>query len=389
LIKNKKSYNYGKQSISFRDIWEVVKVLRSPWLTQGPKVKEFENEICKYTGAKYAVAVANGTAALHLAALTLNLKSTDYGITSPNTFLASANCMLYAGAKVKFADIEPETGNIDSKEIAKQITHNTKVIIPVHFAGQSCDMEAISDLAKKHNLWVIEDAAQAIGSKYKNTMIGSCAYSNMTIFSFHPVKTIATGEGGAITTNDPKLYEKLCTLRTIGVTKNPEHLTKNDGPWYYETHMLGFNYRMSDIHAALGLSQLKRLDKFVKKRRNLVDLYRKEFSNDKRFSLLEEKPYSKAAFHLCPLLINFDKISLDKKQLFEKLKSSGLHLQVHYIPVHLQPLYKNIGFTKGNYPKSEQYYKKTISLPLYPNLCPQDIMRISNTIKNILSEKNE
>jgi perosamine synthetase len=410
-----KKYTYGKQSISLRDIWAVIKTMRSSWLTQGPKVKEFEQALCNYTGAKYAVAVANGTAALHLSALCLDLKPGDEVITSPNTFLASANCVLYAGGNIQFADIEPETANIDSLKIEKKITPKTKAIIPVHFAGQSCDMEKIYQIAQKHNLKIIEDAAHAIGSNYnptptvfanslrkgstgqeatpverlritgKNNKVGSCKYSDMTIFSFHPVKTITTGEGGAITTNNKNIYKKLLTLRTIGITKDPKLLTKNDGPWYYETHHLGFNYRLSDIHSALGISQLKKLDTFKAKRRTIVKMYRNAFADDERFSLLEEKSYSNASFHLCPLLINFEKIKLNKKELFVKLQNAGLFLQVHYIPVHTQPLYKKLGFKKGDFPIAEKYYRKTISLPLYPTLKNKEISHIIKTIKNIFN----
>ena len=381
-----KKYTYGKQSISLRDIWAVIKTMRSSWLTQGPKVKEFEQALCNYTGAKYAVAVANGTAALHLTALCLDLKPGDEVITSPNTFLASANCALYAGGNIQFADIEPETANIDSREIEKKITSKTKAIIPVHFAGQSCDMEKIYKIAQKHNLKIIEDAAHAIGSTYKNNKVGSCKYSDMTIFSFHPVKTITTGEGGAITTNNKDTYEKLCILRTIGITKNPKLLTKNDGPWYYQTHHLGFNYRLSDIHATLGISQLKKLDTFKEKRRKIVEIYRNAFANDKRFSLLKEKKYSNASFHLCPLLIDFEKTNLSKKQFFEKLQKAGLFLQIHYIPVHTQPLYKKLGFKEGDFPNAERYYEKTISLPLYPSLKKKDVDHIVKIIKKIIEK---
>jgi UDP-4-amino-4,6-dideoxy-N-acetyl-beta-L-altrosamine transaminase len=378
----KKKYPYGKQSISLKDIFEVVKVLKSSWLTQGPKIKEFEDNLCKYTGAKYAVAVANGTAALHLAMLALDVSKGDEVITSPNTFLASANCVLYAGGRIKFADIDERTANIDPEEIKKQITSNTKCIIPVHFAGQSCNMDKIYDIAKKHNLFVVEDAAHAVGSEYKDAKVGSCKYSDMTTFSFHPVKTLTTGEGGAITTNNKDLYDKLMMLRTHGMTKDQKILTKNDGSWYYEMHELGFNYRITDMQAALGISQLKKLDKFVKRRREIVSIYREELSNNDKYTLLEENNYSKAAFHLCPLLIDFSKIRLNKLELFEKLREEGLCLQVHYIPVHLQPYYKQFGYMEGDYPKAEKYYQQTISLPLYPKLSNGDVKNIIKIIKN-------
>ena len=379
----KRTYFYGKQSISWRDIWEVVKILRSPFLTQGPKVKQFEQELCDYTGSKYAVVVSNGTAALHLAMLSLGISKGDEVITTPMTFVASANCILYAGGIVKFADIDSKTACIEPTEIEKQITSKTKAIIPVHFAGQSCDMEEIAKIAKKNNLFVVEDAAHAIGSDYKGSKVGCCKYSDMAIFSFFPTKNITTGEGGAITTNNKELYEKLLMLRAHGITKKEDVLTKNDGPWYYEMQDLGFNYRMTDIQAALGLSQFKRIEKFKAKRREIVSRYRREFAEDERFSFLEEKDFSNAIFHLFPLMINFEKIKLNKKELFEELEKKRLHLQVHYIPVHLQPFYQRLGFQKGDYPKAEKYYDKVLSLPLHPGLKNNDLTYIIDTIKKV------
>ncbi len=384
MFCNKSKYSYGKQSVSLRDIWEVIKVLRSDWLTQGPKVKEFEKAICDYTGAKYCVAVANGTAALHLAMLSLGIKKGDEFITSPNTFIASANSILYVGAKVKFADIELDTANIDPKEIEKKINSNTRGIIAVHFAGQSCNMQKIYDIAKKHNLFVVEDAAQALGSECEETKVGSCKFSDLTTFSFHPVKNITTGEGGAITTNNKELYEKLLMLRTHGITKDLDKLNKNDGPWYYEQQDLGFNYRIPDFSCALGISQLKKLEKFAKRRREIVEFYKKEFARDERFEFLAERNFSKATFHLFPLLINFEKVKINKKDLFEKLKEKDLYLQVHYIPVHLQPYYQKMGFNAGDFPVAENYYKKTISLPLYMNLKNKDLKKIVKIVKELV-----
>ncbi len=383
-MSSRKTYSYSKQSISWGDIWEVVKTLRSPWLTQGPKVKAFEQALCDYTGAKYAVTVSNATAGLHIATLAAGVKPGDEGITSPNTFVASANCIALAGGTVKFADIEPETANINPEEIKKHITPQTKVLIPVHFAGQSCDMEKIWNIAKEHNLTVIEDAAHALGSEYKNKKVGSCQYSDMCVFSFHPVKNITTGEGGAITTNDKKLYEKLIRLRTIGVTKDSKLLTQNDGPWYYQIHELSLNCRMSDIHAALGISQLKKLDKFTEKKREIINLYQQAFAQDKRFAMLEEKSFSKASFHLFPLLINFEIVKKSKQQIFEDLKKEGLFLQVHYIPVHTQPYYKKLGFKFGDFPNAENYYQQTISLPMHAQLKKRDIEHIVKIIKKII-----
>ena len=378
-----KKFNYGKQFLDFGDIWEVIKTLRSDFLTQGPKVAEFENAICKYTGAKYAVAVANATAGLHIAMMALDIGSGDEVITSPITFLASANCALYVGASPKFVDIDSSTACIDVKKLEQAITQKTKVIIPVHFAGQSCDMKAIKEIADKHNLFVVEDSAHAIGSDYLSKKVGCCEFSDMSIFSFHPVKNMTTGEGGVITTNNEKLYKKLLLLRSHGMTKDQQILTKNDGPWYYEMHEFGFNYRLTDIQASLGISQLKKIEKFKKRRREIVEFYKKSFLNDERFSFLEEKDYANSCFHLFPLLIDFDKIKISKKDLFLKLQENGLHLQVHYIPVHLQPFYQKFGFKEGDFPNAEEYYKKTISLPVYYGLNDCEILSICNTTKKL------
>lgn len=403
-----KKYSYGKQHISLSDIWSVIKVLKSDFLTQGPKVKEFEQAICNYTGAKYCIVVSNGTAALHLAVSIFNLNSDDEVITTPISFVATANSILYSSAKIVFADIDLKTANIDPNEILKKITTKTKGIIPVHYAGQSCDMEVIYKIAKEKNLFVIEDAAHAIGSAYKGSKVGSCKYSDMTTFSFHPVKTITTGEGGAITTNNKEIYEKLLMLRSHGITKNKTRFVIPASPskplaktgdsdlgssylkkssyesWYYEQQMLGFNYRMPDINAALGISQLKRLDKFVQKRRKIVEFYKKEFMNDERFSFLEEKEYSMSAFHLFPLLINFEKIKINKQDLFLKLQANGLNLQVHYIPIYLQPYYKKLDFNKGDCPIAEKFYEQEISLPLYYGLNEGDLIKIIDILKEVI-----
>jgi perosamine synthetase len=376
-----KKYSYGKQSISYSDMWAVLKVLRSSWLTQGPKVREFEQALCTYTGARYCVAVANATAALHIALLALKISPHDHVVTSPITFVASANSILHAGGTVQFADICSETACIDPCEIEKNITQETKGIMPVHFAGQSCDMERIATIAKSRNLFVIEDAAHALGSCYNDEKVGSCRYSDAAIFSFHPVKNITTGEGGVITTNREDLYEVMLMLRAHGITRDPIRMMKNDGAWYYEQQLLGFNYRITDIQCALGISQLKRLDTFVQQRRELVEVYREEFKDDARFCLLQEKKYSRAAFHLCPLLIDFDEIKINKKNLCAALAHKGVCTQVHYIPVHVQPYYKNLGFVPGSFPHAESYYQRTVSLPLYPLLKSRDVKNIVKIIK--------
>ena len=370
MFKSKKRYFYGKQSLDLNDYLSVLSTLKSDFLTCGPKVREFEQAICDYTGAKYCVSVSNATAGLHLAMLAIGIKKGDEVITSSNTFLASSNCILYAGGTVKFADIELETANINSDEIEKQITDKTKAIIPVHFAGQSCDMEKIKTMTDKHNLIVVEDAAHAIGSDYKGTKVGSCKYSDMTIFSFHPVKTITTGEGGAITTNNEELYKKLLALRSHGMHKDGNMLNT----WEYEMRELGYNYRLTDIQASLGITQLKKLDKFKKRRREIVEYYNKNLG----LPHLVEKDFSNACFHLYPVMVR------NREEFYHKAKTVGLNLQVHYIPVHNQPYYKNLGFKDGDYPNAEIYYKKCISLPLYPALTEGDLREIVKRIKNIL-----
>ncbi|MDD4294171.1 MAG: UDP-4-amino-4,6-dideoxy-N-acetyl-beta-L-altrosamine transaminase [Candidatus Omnitrophica bacterium] len=383
-IKTKKKYNYGKQTISFKDKIEVLKVMGSTWFTQGPKIKEFENALCDYTGAKYAVAVANGTAALHLCMLAIGVGKDNEVITSPNTFLATANSVLYCGSTPVFADIDAETACIDFEEIKKNITNKTKAIIPVHFAGQSCDMEKIKEIVKGKNIYIIEDAAHALGSRYKDTKVGSCAYSDLTIFSFHPVKNITTGEGGAITTNNKLLYEKIISLRSHGIIKTDEMFVEK-GPWYYEMLDLGYNYRITDIQCALGISQLKKIGSFVEKRKKIAEFYRENVKKDIGISTLSEKENSVTAWHLFPMLIDFDFLKISKKYFFKKMKEKGINLQVHYIPVHLQPYYrKNFGYKEGDFPKAESYYKRTVSLPIYPKLREKDLKYIIKSIKESL-----
>ena len=366
-----KTYGYGKQNINEEDIQSVVDVLRSPYLTCGPNVKAFEQAICDYTGAKYCVAVNSATSGLHIAMMAAGVGKGDEIITSPMTFLASANCARFCGADVKFADIEKDTANIDPEEIKKHITTHTKALVPVHFAGQSCDMERIYKIAKEHNLYVIEDAAHAIGSDYKNTKVGSCKYSDMTVFSFHPVKTITTAEGGAVVTNSKELYDRLCAFRAHGMHKDGD--MAND--WRYEMRELGYNYRMTDVQAALGVSQLKRLNQFKKRRREIVDFYNKNLG----LPHLIEKDFSNACFHLYPILVE------NRRDFYFKARENGLNLQVHYIPVHTQPYYQNLGYKQGDYPCAEEYYEHCISLPLYPDLTDEDLREIVKRIKDIIS----
>jgi len=382
-----KFISYGKQWIDEEDKRAVLDVLESDFLTQGPKVEEFEQAICKYTGAKYCVAVSNGTAALHLAVACLDIKKGYEGITTPITFVASANCLIYNGLTPVFADIDEKTYNIDPEEIEKAITPKTKVIIPVDFAGQSADMKKIAEIAKKNKLYVIEDAAHAIGSTYKDgSKVGSCKYSTLTTFSFHPVKTITTGEGGAITTNNEKLYVKLLLLRSHGITKDPSALGKNPGPWYYEMQTLGFNYRMCDIQAALGVSQIKKLSSFKRRRREIVGRYNQAFKKLKNIITPYEEDGLKSAFHLYVLKIDFKAIGKSRVDVMHLLKEKNIGTQVHYIPVHTQPYYKEkFGTKEGDCPESENYYAEALSLPLFPKMTDFDIKYVIEKVKSILN----
>jgi len=370
-----KFLSYGRQCIEDDDIQAVLEVLKSDFLTQGPKVKEFENSLASYCGAKYAVSFSSGTAALHGAYFAMGLGNNDEIITSPMTFLATANAALYLGAKPVFVDIEGDTGNIDVGLIEQAVTKKTKAIIPIHFAGYPVDLEKINEVAKKNNLYVVEDACHALGAEHSDSKVGCCKFSEMTVFSFHPVKSITTGEGGAVMTNDRKLYNKLLMFRQHGVTKDPESLMNKPsvaGDWYYEMQYLGYNYRMTDIQCALGCSQLKKLDRFVARRREIVELYRKAFEGNGFFDIPVEKNGAKSAWHLYPIRLK-DKYKSKKKDIFARLRDRGLWVQVHYIPVHLQPYYQHLGFKKGSCPKAEGFYGREISIPMYPGLNNEDI----------------
>lgn len=361
---------YGHQSIDKKDISSVLKTLRSDFLTQGPKIKEFEDALSRYTGAKYAVAVSSGTAALHIACLAIDLKEGNEVITSPITFTASANCILYCQGKAIFVDVEKDTANIDSQEIRRKINQKTKAIISVHFSGHPCDLEAIYRIAKKYNLMIIEDAAHALGAKYKGLKIGSCKYSDMAIFSFHPIKSITTGEGGAVLTNNKTLYKRLLTLRNHGIVKG--NLSKDYGPWYYEMQELGFNYRITDLQAALGISQLAKLNNFIQKRREIAQIYNRAFRNNPYFDIPEEKEYAYSSYHLYPIRLK-GKFNNKRKKIFLRMRKNGLGVQVHYLPVYLHPFYKRLGYKSGLCPQAEDYYAREISIPIFPALKKKQI----------------
>lgn len=369
---------YGRQCIEQDDIDAVVEVLRSDYVTTGPAVAGFEKAVAEYTGAKYAVAVANGTAALHVACLAAGLKEGDEVITTPITFAASANCALYCGAKPVFADIDAESYNIDPKEIEKKITDRTKAIIAVHFTGQPCNMDEIHAIAKKHNLLVIEDAAHALGADYKGKKIGSI--SDMTTFSFHPVKHITTGEGGMITTNSKELYERLVLFRSHGITRKEEMLTKNEGDWYYEQLDLGFNYRITDIQCALGISQMKKLDRFVARRREIAEKYNKAFADVERIVTPKQQEGCHNSWHLYVIQV----LEKNRKEVFDALRAKNIGVNVHYIPVYKHPYYQEHGYSGVCCKNGEQYYEHAISLPIYPLLTDAQQDYVIEAVKEIV-----
>ena len=376
--------SYGKQWIEDDDIHAVVNALKSDYLTQGPAIANFEKAICDYTSAKYCVTFSNATASLHCAVKALDISSGMEGITSPNTFVSSSNCMVYNSIKPVFADIDPDTYNISPVEIKNKITDKTRLLIPVHFAGRPCDMEKISLMAREKSLFVIEDAAHAIGSNYPDgSKVGCCKHSDMTVFSFHPVKTMTTGEGGAVTTNSREIYEKLLLYRSHGITKNPDKLEKNDGPWYYEMQELGFNYRITDIQAALGISQLMKIETFKKRRNEIIQKYNAAFA-DIDWLRIPYPDSGNSCFHLYIVLINFREINRSRLDVMKELRQKNIGTQVLYIPVYTQPYYrKKFGYGYGNCPNAEEYYQKSLALPLYPKMSNNDIEYIIKTVRNM------
>jgi UDP-4-amino-4,6-dideoxy-N-acetyl-beta-L-altrosamine transaminase len=376
---------YGKQQISDDDIDHVVKVLKSDWLTQGPMVPEFEQAILHYCQAKYAVATNSATSALHIACLALGVGKNDVVWTTPITFVASANCALYCGAAIDFVDIDGGTGNLSVAALKQKLQsakqHNClpKVVIAVHLAGQSCDMHAINQLAQQYHFKIIEDASHAIGGKYQQHPIGCGKYSDITIFSFHPVKIITSAEGGMALTNNEALAHKMRRLRSHGITSDAALMTEaSHGPWYYQQIELGFNYRMTDLQAALGVSQAKKIDTFVQKRNQLAQIYNHALLNS-RFKPLEQHPECYSAYHLYIVQMK-DGNEAQHKDIICQLRAQGICAHLHYIPVHLQPYYQQLGFKKGDFPQAEQYYKQAISLPLYPDLSKENQQYIIDTL---------
>lgn len=365
---------YGRQDVTQADIDAVVEVLRSDFLTQGPQVPCFEQAVGQHVGANHALAVNSATSALHMACLALGLGPGDRLWTSPITFVASANCALYCGAAVDFVDIDPRTYNLCPQALERKLEEAErdgrlpKVVVPVHLCGQPCDMQAIHALAQRYGFKVIEDASHAIGGKYRNELIGNCRYSDITVFSFHPVKIITTAEGGMALTNDAELASRLALLRSHGITRDPAQMTHEaDGPWYYQQIDLGFNYRMTELQAALGSSQMERLDQFVARRHQLASRYDDLFA-DLPVTTPWQHPDSYSGLHLYVIRLQLDKIARTHRRVFEALREQGIGVNLHYIPVHTQPYYQRMGFRQGDYPEAERYYTEAISLPMFQTM---------------------
>lgn len=373
---------YGRQWIEEDDIQAIINVLKGDYLTTGPAIAQFEKAIADYVGAKYAVAFANGTAALHGACFAAGICEGDEVITAPMTFAASANCILYRGGKPVFADILPDTYNIDPDAVKKLITGNTKAIIPVDFTGQPADLQAICKLANEYGLVVIEDAAHALGAVYNHQRIGTI--SDMTMFSFHPVKLITTGEGGMITTNNREYYEKLIQFRSHGITRDPNQMNEYHGPWYYEMQFLGYNYRMTDIQAALGTSQLKKLDYFNSLRKKYAEMYNEEFKSMPQLDIHYQADGCVSSWHLYVIRLRTDTLKAGRREIFAALQKENIGVNVHYIPVHLQPYYQKLGYRKGQCPNAEQLYQEIITLPLFSAMTEKDVHDVIHAVKKVI-----
>jgi UDP-4-amino-4,6-dideoxy-N-acetyl-beta-L-altrosamine transaminase len=381
---------YGRQHIAQADVDAVVSVLHSDFLTQGPLLPRFESRLAAYCGAAHALAVNSGTSALHIACLALGVGKGDWVWTSPNTFVASANCALYCGAGVDFVDIDPRTYNLcadalSEKLVAAEREHRLpKALVVVHFSGQPCDMKRIRDLSARYGFHVIEDASHAIGARYCGEPVGNCRYSDITVFSFHPVKIITTAEGGAACTNDAVLAERMALFRSHGVTRDPRLMTHEpDGPWYYQQVELGFNYRMTDMQAALGLSQFDRLDAYVERRHEIAAIYDRKLECVPVITPWQD-PNGYSAFHLYVVRLQADQIARTREQVFVSMREAGIGVNVHYIPVHTQPYFQAMGFRKGQFPQAERYYDEAISLPIFPTLAEKDLNAVVDALASAL-----
>ena len=383
---------YGQQDITQADIDAVIAVLKSVNLTQGPAITQFEQSVIAHTGAKHAMAVSNATAALHIACLALDLGPGDWLWTTPNTFVASANCALYCGAQVDFVDTDPRTYNLCSIKLeAKLIAAEKegklpKIVVPVHLTGQPCDMAAIHALGQKYGFKIIEDASHAIGGQYKGEPIGNGRYSDITVFSFHPVKIITTAEGGMALTNSAELATRLGLLRSHGITRDPALMTEPmHGPWYYQQVALGFNYRMTDMQAALGVSQMTRLTDYVKRRHEIAQRYNKLLI-DLPLTLPWQHPDSYSAYHLYVVRLQLDKISVTHRQVFEALRAKDILVNLHYIPVHTPPFSQQMGFKQGDFPDAEQYYREAISIPMHVNLTEEELQFVASSLREAMDK---
>jgi perosamine synthetase len=375
---------YGHQWIDDDDIKAVTAVLKTDWITQGPLVHEFEQVVSRYCHARYAVAFSSGTAALHGASFAAGISTGNEIITTPITFVADGNCALYQRGNVKLADIQPTTYNIDPKAIKRTITSKTKAIVPVDFAGQPCDLDEINEIAEDHEIPVLEDAAHALGAEYKGKKVGALA--DMTILSFHPVKAITTGEGGMVLTDNQEYYEKLEIFRTHGITKDATKLQRNDGPWYYEMQELGYNYRLTDLQCALGISQCTKLDQFIQRRREIAQRYTDAFKECPEIITPYEKKDVRAAYHIYVIQVALEKLRADRKTIFNALRGENIGVQVHYIPVHYHPYYQqNSKYRKGDFPAAEHYYERAITLPIFPKMTNQDIQDVIQGVTKIIA----
>lgn len=376
--------SYGKQWIDEQDILAVETVLRGDYLTTGPSIKEFEEQVADYVEARYAVAVNSGTAGLHIAMYGCGIKPGDEVLVTPMTFAASSNAILYMGAVPVFVDIEETTYNIDVNKIEEKITDKTRAIVAVDFTGQPADLERLRYLAKKYHLKFIEDAAHALGSEYQGRKVGS--FADATIFSFHPVKPITTAEGGMVTTNDSEIYSRMMMFRSHGITRDMNYLqNKDEGSWYYEQQALGFNYRLTDLQAALGSSQLNRIDSFINKRREIAKIYDEAFKDEESLILPYQEENRKSGWHLYIIRINPQKLKADRKQIFEALQAENIGVNVHYIPVYYHPYYKNLGYAKGLCPIAEKVYENIITIPLFPKMSQEDVNDVISAVKKVLN----